>query len=97
MRLNAQFFLQGVNKGAKHVKQHAFAALSDHLQHLHVHQSGENDGLNFLKLGRVVNLPHGLVRFVGAVDERQANMPAFHFKLGQYGVSKGFGGDTGAI
>jgi hypothetical protein len=50
-----------------------------------------------LDLGGVVDLAHGLVGLVHAVNEGQAHMARFHFELGQDGVAKGFGRDAGAV
>ena len=69
VRLDAQLLLQRVHKGAKHVQQHALAAVLDHFKHLHVDQGGEDDGLFALDLAGVVDLPHRLVGLVHGVDE----------------------------
>ena len=62
--------LQRVHKGAKHVQQHALAALLDDAQHLLVDQRCENDGATPFHLGRVVDLTDRLVRLVHRVGER---------------------------
>jgi hypothetical protein len=45
----------------------------------------------------VVDLTNGLVCLVDGVGEWQAHMPTFHVELGQDGVAKRFGRDTGAV
>jgi hypothetical protein len=97
VRLDAQFIFKGVHKGSKHVQEHALAALTNHLQNIHVHQCRENDGFDIFNISGVVDLPHNLVRFVHCVYERQSNMARFHLKLGQDGVAKGFRGNARAI
>ena len=97
VRLDAQLHLQRVDKGAKHVQQHAFAAFLNHLEHFHVYQRGEYDALASLQLRRVVDLAHGLVGFVHRVDEGQAHAPGHDLELRQDGIAKGFGGDAGAV
>ncbi|MNT38888.1 hypothetical protein D3C72_1750980 [compost metagenome] len=97
VRLDAQLLLQRVDEGAKHIEQHALAAVLDDLEHFHVDQRGEDDGLFALDLAGVVDLPHRLVGLVHGVDEGQAHMARLHLELGQDGVAEGFGGDAGAV
>ena len=69
----------------------------DDAKNFHIHQGGEDDRAFTLDFSGVIDLANNLVCFVHAVDKRQTDMSGFHFKLGQYGVTKGFGGDAGAI
>ena len=95
--LEFEFSLQRVHKGAKHVQQHALAAFGDDLEYIHVHQRGEHDGLGAVHDTGVIDLSDHLMRLVNRIDEGQANMPGFDFKLGQDGVAKGLGGDAGTV
>jgi hypothetical protein len=45
----------------------------------------------------VVDLPDRLMRFIGAVYKGQPDVARFHLKLGQDGVAKGLGCNSGAI
>jgi hypothetical protein len=94
---DAQFLLKGVDEGAKHVQKHAFTARPDYFQHFHIHQSGEHNGFDVLDFGRVIDLPYNLVCLVGIVNKGQPDVPGFHLKLGQDGISKGLCRDAGAV
>jgi hypothetical protein len=65
-------------------------------QDFHVDQRGEDDGAA-LDFGRVVDLPYRLVGLVHAVDKGQAHVARLELELRQDGVTKGFGGDAGAV
>jgi hypothetical protein len=86
-----------MDKGAKHVKQHALATLANHVKHFHVHQGGEHNGFDVLNFSGVIDLPHGLVRFVCTVNKGQADVACFHLKLSQDGLAKGLGCNSGAV
>jgi len=45
----------------------------------------------------VVDLANSLVRLVCTVDKRKPDVARFHLKLGQDGLAKGFGRNSGAI
>ena len=97
VRLHAQLVFQRVHKGAEHVQQHALATFLDHLEHVHVHQRSEDDGLVALQFGGVVDLAHHLVRLVHGVGERQAHTARRQLELRQDGVAKGLCSDAGAV
>jgi hypothetical protein len=97
MRLDPQLILQGIDKGAEHVKQHAFAVELDHIQNIHINQSRENNGFLPLNFGSVIDLANGLMSLVHRVDERQPHMTRFKVKLSQDGVAKGLSRDACAI
>jgi hypothetical protein len=67
------------------------------LENFHVHQSGENDGLDVFDLCGVIDLADGLVCLVYTVNKWQSDIPSFHLKLGQDGLAKGFGCNSGAV
>ena len=95
--LHAQLDFQRVHERAEHVEQHALAILLDDAQDFHVHERGEDNGLAAFKLGRMVDLPHYLVRLVHAVDEGQAHVTRLELELRQDGIAERFGRDAGAI
>jgi hypothetical protein len=45
----------------------------------------------------MVDLSYGLVCLVHGIDKGKAHMVRFALELGQDGVTKGFGGNAGAI
>ncbi|KAI1694205.1 hypothetical protein Ddc_22273 [Ditylenchus destructor] len=95
--LDAEFVLQRRDEGAEHVQHQALAVLPHDVEHLAVHQRGEDDGPLALALAGLVDLAHQLDGLVGVVDEGAAHVAGFHRELGQDGVTEGFGGDAGAI
>jgi hypothetical protein len=95
--LDAKLLLQRIDKGAEHVKQHAFAPLFDDPKNLHIYQSRENNGFLTLNLSSVVDLTNRLMGFVHGINEGQAHMPWLEFKLGQNGISKGLSRDASAV
>jgi hypothetical protein len=86
-----------VNKGTKHVEQHALATCANYVENFHVHQSGEYDGLDVLNFCGVIDLAHRLVCFVGAVNKGESDVSGFQLKLSQDGLAKGLGCDSGAV
>ena len=96
-RLHAQLDFQRTHEGAEHVQQHALASFLDDAKDFHVHQGREDDRLAAFELGRVVDLPHHLVRLVHAVDEGQAHVARLQLELRQDGIAEGLGRDAGAV
>ena len=47
--------------------------------------------------GGVIDLPHRLVGLVGRVNKGQPDVLGLHVELGQDGMAKGLGRDTGAV
>jgi hypothetical protein len=45
----------------------------------------------------VIDLADGLVCLVYTVNKWQSDIPSFHLKLGQDGLAKGFGCNSGAV
>ena len=97
VRLQAELFFQRMHKHAEHIEQHAVAAGLQHRQHFHIHQCGEDNGAGTIDFGGMVDLAYYLVRLVYGVDEGQADVVQLGFELRQDGVTKGFGGNAGAV
>ena len=97
VRFELKFGFKGVNKGAEHVQQHALAAIGDDLQYFHVDQSREHDWFFAVYDARVVDLTYSLVGLVDRVNEGQAHVAGFGFKLCQDGVAKGFSGNACSV
>ncbi len=68
-----------------------------HFEHIHVDQSGEDDGLVALVFCCLVDLSDSLMGFVNGVGEGQSNVPGFHVELRQDGIAKSLGGDARAV
>jgi hypothetical protein len=97
MGFDFEFILKGVDKCAKHVEQHALAAVSQNFENLHVDQCRKHNGLFSVNRSGVIDLAHRLVGFVNGVDEGQPNMAVFGFKLGQNGGAKSLCRNGGAV
>jgi hypothetical protein len=86
-----------VDKGAKHVKQHALASVLDDFEHLHIHQGGKNNRLAGIHDAGVIDLADCLMCFVNRIDKREADMTSFGLKLGKDGIAKSFRRNAGAV
>ena len=92
-----QFGLKGLHKSAKHVEQHALAAIANDLEYFCIDQGGEDDWFFAINHQSMVDLAHRLVCFVNRIHEGHANLAKLGLKLGQYGSPKGFRCDASAV
>ncbi len=92
-----QFGLKGLHKGAKHIEQHALAAIANDLEYFRIHQGGEDDWFFAINHHSMVDLAHRLMCFVNRIHEGHSNLSKLGLKLGQYGSPKGFRCDASAV
>src|SRR5674476_263710 len=92
-----EFGFKWMDKGAKHIKQHALATVLNHFEHLHIDQCCKNNGFLAVHAACMVDFTHRLVSLVNRVNERQSYLSKFIFKLGKNSVAKSFCSNAGAI
>ena len=96
---DVQLDFQRLHKGAEHVQHHGAAFGFDEPENVVVYQRGKNDGALAFGIGCLVDLLHGLARFIHVRHKRQAHMAQrlLKFELVEDGVAEGFGRDAGAV